>query len=48
VATCTQATCVYTRPEAGRDWGLAMLVAGAALLVVAVLVLLLALVLRAG
>jgi hypothetical protein len=36
------------RPEAGRDWGLAVLVAGAALLVVAVLVLLLALVLRAG
>jgi serine/threonine protein kinase len=36
------------RPEAGRDWGLAVLVAGAALLVVAVLVLLLALVLRAA
>jgi hypothetical protein len=36
------------RPAAGRDWGLAVLVAGTALLVVAVLFLLLALALRAG
>jgi serine/threonine protein kinase len=36
------------RPAAGRDWGLSVLVAGAALLVVAVLVLLLALIRHAG